>query len=302
MNNGNRFFLSIFMSMILHIAILMIIPYSAPASPKLYSYSEVELDRVSFVAERERKEPELKVVNKQTPIDMNSKNITSPSAIKNAPKLMIPENKGYQLSSPRFGVSLPTRFTPTDDGMINVHNDKDAPTDVPFGEPEVKAHNLVEDTNLFNNRDGIYQPGIENGKEGPGIDDVKGHYSKFKEKYVPPPPPKPVKEIVKEEHYVARKTYVIEGTIGNREVLHKPEDPEISIDRDIEIEVKFYVLPNGQVKEVIPLIKGDTQLENIAIRYMKSWIFVPLSQDVEQVEQWGTLKIKFKKISKGKLY
>ncbi|MBI5208172.1 MAG: energy transducer TonB, partial [Candidatus Firestonebacteria bacterium] len=103
--------------------------------------------------------------------------------------------------------------------------------------------------------------------------------------------------ITKEEPLPISQYSSLGGTIGNRQVLHEPKSPEIELDKDIEIEVKFFVLPNGRVREVIPVIKGDTHLESIAIQYMKSWIFVPLPKNVEQVEQWGKLKIKFKKVT-----
>ncbi|MBI5417605.1 hypothetical protein HZA55_06620 [Candidatus Poribacteria bacterium] len=290
---------SILLSSVFHIVIFIILPYSKPTPAKRYNYSEVELSKISFEAAKEKMEPEIKVVDKKSPVDLTNKNNNKVAAVKDAAKLMIPVNKGYQLSSPRFGVNLPTRFGPSDEATVKIHNDKGAPTAVPFGEPEVAAHDLVEDTNLFNNREGIYKPGVEDGKDSPDVDEGTGHYTKFKEKYVPPAPPKPPKEIVKEEPYVVRKPISLGGTIGNREVLYKPKDPEIELDKDIEIEVKFFVLQDGQVREAIPIIKGDTRLESIAIQYMKSWIFAPLSRDVEQIEQWGKLKIKFKKISKS---
>jgi TonB family protein len=56
----------------------------------------------------------------------------------------------------------------------------------------------------------------------------------------------------------------------------------------------LYVWPSGIVDRVIPLVKGDAELERIAIQYLKEWRFVPLLKDQPQVEQWGTIPIKFK--------
>jgi len=48
------------------------------------------------------------------------------------------------------------------------------------------------------------------------------------------------------------------------------------------------------VDRVIPTIKGDAELERAAIQYLRHWRFVPLAKDQPQVEQWGTIPIKFK--------
>ena len=56
---------------------------------------------------------------------------------------------------------------------------------------------------------------------------------------------------------------------------------------EAEIEMTLWVLPNGIVDRVIPSVKGDAELERIAIQYLKQWRFVPLPKDQPQVEQWG---------------
>jgi TonB family protein len=61
-----------------------------------------------------------------------------------------------------------------------------------------------------------------------------------------------------------------------------------------EIELTFWVLPDGMVDRVVPTMKGDTELERIAIQYLKQWRFAPLPKDKPQVEQWGIVPIKFK--------
>jgi TonB family protein len=63
---------------------------------------------------------------------------------------------------------------------------------------------------------------------------------------------------------------------------------------EAEIELTIWVLPIGTVDRVIPSVKGDTELERIAIQYLKQWRFASLPKDQPQIEQWGTLPIKFK--------
>jgi hypothetical protein len=48
------------------------------------------------------------------------------------------------------------------------------------------------------------------------------------------------------------------------------------------------------VDRIVPTIKGDTELERIAIQYLKEWRFLPLPKDRPQVEEWGVIPMKFK--------
>jgi TonB family protein len=63
---------------------------------------------------------------------------------------------------------------------------------------------------------------------------------------------------------------------------------------EAEIELTFYVLSDGMVDRVIPTMRGDAELERIAIQYLKQWRFAPLPKDQPQVEQWGVIPIKFR--------
>jgi TonB family protein len=47
------------------------------------------------------------------------------------------------------------------------------------------------------------------------------------------------------------------------------------------------------VSRVLPERKGDTALEVAAIRYLEGWRFTPLPPHESQVEQWGTITIRF---------
>jgi TonB family protein len=86
----------------------------------------------------------------------------------------------------------------------------------------------------------------------------------------------------------------IKGPLAARKILEKPRLPQGKVRVDMEIELTFYVLPNGIVDRIIPSVKGDADLERIAIQYLKQWRFAPLPKDQAQVEQWGTIPIKFK--------
>jgi TonB family protein len=86
----------------------------------------------------------------------------------------------------------------------------------------------------------------------------------------------------------------IRGPLASRKIIERPPLPQVKLKLEMEIELTFWVLPNGIVDRIIPSVKGDMELERIAIQYLKQWRFVPLSKDQPQVEQWGTLPIKFK--------
>jgi TonB family protein len=86
----------------------------------------------------------------------------------------------------------------------------------------------------------------------------------------------------------------IQGPLAARKILERPPLPQVKVKVEVEIEMTFWVLPNGMVNRVIPAIKGDAELERVATQYLKQWRFAPLPRDQAQVEQWGTIPIKFK--------
>lgn len=86
----------------------------------------------------------------------------------------------------------------------------------------------------------------------------------------------------------------IKGPLVSRKILYKPPPPKISIRTEVEIEMMVFVSPRGIVERVVPSVRGDLELEKIAIQYLKQWRFVPLEKDQSQLEQWGTIPLKFK--------
>jgi TonB family protein len=86
----------------------------------------------------------------------------------------------------------------------------------------------------------------------------------------------------------------IKGPLVSRKILERPNSPENKVKVEAEIELTLWVLPSGSVDRVVLSIKGDTELERIAIQYLKQWRFASLPKDQPQVEQWGTIPIRFK--------
>lgn len=106
--------------------------------------------------------------------------------------------------------------------------------------------------------------------------------------------PGPVKEgPVKKEILTGRELFQIKGPAGERKVVYRPKPPAVELEAETEIVLKFWVLPGGEVGRVIPIKKGEPKLETKAIAYLKGWRFNPLSAHEPQVEQEGTIPIRF---------
>jgi TonB family protein len=86
----------------------------------------------------------------------------------------------------------------------------------------------------------------------------------------------------------------IKGGLVSRKILERSNLPQVKLKVEVEIELTLWVLPDGTVDRVIPSVKGDPELERIAIQYLKQWRFASLQKDQPQVEQSGTIPIKFR--------
>ena len=86
----------------------------------------------------------------------------------------------------------------------------------------------------------------------------------------------------------------IKGPLVSRKILERPQPPQVRVRVEAEIELTVWVLPSGAVDRAIPSVKGDAELERTAIQYLRQWRFAPLYQEEPQVEQWGTIPLKFK--------
>lgn len=80
------------------------------------------------------------------------------------------------------------------------------------------------------------------------------------------------------------------GGKGKRQIYNYiiPEYPE-GVSKEIDIRLKFTILPDGTVGTILPLIKADTRLENTAINSLRQWRFEPLSSAQPQVEQTAVI-------------
>lgn len=63
-----------------------------------------------------------------------------------------------------------------------------------------------------------------------------------------------------------------------------PAYPE-GVSKEIDVKLRFTILPDGSVGKIIPLIKADTKLEMAAINSLRQWRFEPLPNRQKQNEQ-----------------
>jgi Gram-negative bacterial TonB protein C-terminal len=87
---------------------------------------------------------------------------------------------------------------------------------------------------------------------------------------------------------------LIKGPAAERQVIFQPPPPSVTVESESEIELRFWILPNGAVGRVVPVKKSDPRLEALAINYLRHWRFTPLSSDTPQDEQWGIIPFKFR--------
>jgi len=63
-----------------------------------------------------------------------------------------------------------------------------------------------------------------------------------------------------------------------------PEYPE-GVSKEIDVKLRFTILPDGTVSKIFPLLKADAKLELAAINSLKNWRFEPLPQNAKQIDQ-----------------
>ncbi len=80
------------------------------------------------------------------------------------------------------------------------------------------------------------------------------------------------------------------GGQGQRKIYSYiiPPYPE-GVDKEIDIRLKFSIMPDGTVGTIIPLIKADTRLENSAINALRQWRFEALAPSQKQVQQMAVI-------------
>jgi len=93
---------------------------------------------------------------------------------------------------------------------------------------------------------------------------------------------------------INRERYSIEWMAGTRVKVsgEVPRYPE-GINKEVTIKIRFFVLPDGTVGDMIPVEKGERILEDICMRALKQWRFNKLESLAPQVRQQGVITFRF---------
>ncbi len=67
-----------------------------------------------------------------------------------------------------------------------------------------------------------------------------------------------------------------------------PSYPQ-GVHKEIDVKLRFGILPDGTVSNIIPLIKADTRLEMAAINSLRQWRFEPIPSGKKKIVQWVTI-------------
>lgn len=91
-----------------------------------------------------------------------------------------------------------------------------------------------------------------------------------------------------------QESFRIEGEAANRQILYKvvPEYPH-GLQREAVVRVRFVVLPDGSVGEMVPVLKGDATLESITLQALRQWRFNPLPPSAPQEEVSGIITFRY---------
>jgi len=66
------------------------------------------------------------------------------------------------------------------------------------------------------------------------------------------------------------------------------------VSKEIDVKIRFTILPDGTVGRTLPLIKADTRLETAAINSLRQWRFEPLPKGQKQSEQTAVIIFPFR--------
>lgn len=66
------------------------------------------------------------------------------------------------------------------------------------------------------------------------------------------------------------------------------------VSKEIDVKLKFSILPDGTVGKILPLIKADARLELVAINSLRQWRFEPLPESKKGIQQFAVIIFPFR--------
>ncbi len=199
----------------------------------------------------------------------------APAAEQLAPDIPMPEE---QPAEPSDVVTLPVRPMPEEEPPLRV-------PDQPKQVPQEPAKTVLEPV--------ASQDRAEQAEVKPIPTNVEQR-STVQEAEGLAPSDKPLPTTTISSDVPSQGPYQIEGQAAGRTVIYKVI-PEYPPDRQVmaTIKISFTVLPNGNVGEMIPMIKSDALLEKITLDALRQWKFNPLPADVPQRVERGVITFRY---------
>lgn len=89
--------------------------------------------------------------------------------------------------------------------------------------------------------------------------------------------------------------YTIEGDAAKRSIVNQvlPEYPP-GLQNEAVVKIRFWVLPDGRIGNMLPVRKGDPVLDQLTMRAMRQWRFSALSNDAEKKNAEGVITFVYK--------
>ena len=90
------------------------------------------------------------------------------------------------------------------------------------------------------------------------------------------------------------QNFTIEGEAAKRTILYKviPQYPP-GLQKEAVIKIRIFVLPTGEIGQMLPVLKGDPVLEEITLSTLREWRFNPIPPGQEQKTVQGTITFRY---------
>jgi len=89
--------------------------------------------------------------------------------------------------------------------------------------------------------------------------------------------------------------FTIEGEASQRQIISKtlPQYPS-GLQREAVVKIRFTVLPDGRIGQMIPVKKSDPTLEDITMQALQNWRFNAIPESEEQKKVQGVITFIYK--------
>jgi len=89
-----------------------------------------------------------------------------------------------------------------------------------------------------------------------------------------------------------QNSWQITGEVALRKVTYRPPAPRPETSISGTVVLKFWVLPDGTIAKIVPIMRSDPEVERVASEYLQKWRFEAIDESVGR--QSGKIPIRFK--------